>query len=110
MMKKKQNCWEFKNCGRGPDSDGDSCPAATDKRLDGVHGGKEGGRVCWVIAGTYCGGKPQGYFAQKFTDCSLCDFYNLVRDEEGRKFEPATSLIRMLLDATDPEGSEGSED
>jgi hypothetical protein len=100
---KKRNCWEFKGCGRGPDSDGDVCPAATDKRLDSVHGGKNGGRVCWVLAGTYCNGEPQGTFVQKFTDCSICDFYNQVRQEEGRKFEPSTSLIRMLRDATDSE-------
>jgi hypothetical protein len=64
-----------------------------------VHGGKNAGRACWVVAGTYCGGEAQGSFALKITDCSLCDFYNLVRDEEGRKFEPSTALLRMLKDS-----------
>lgn len=95
----KINCWEFKKCGRGPDGPEATCPAAADTRLDGIHGGKNGGRACWMLAGTYCEGEVQGSFAHKITDCSLCDFYNLVRQEEGRKFEPSTSLLRILRDS-----------
>jgi hypothetical protein len=47
----KQNCWEFKNCGR--ESGGAKvdelgiCPAKNKKRTDGVYSGKNGGRSCW---------------------------------------------------------------
>lgn len=92
----KVNCWELKKCGRGPNDSSYRCPAATDKRLDSIHGGKNAGRACWMVAGTFCEGEVQGSFAHKIVDCTLCDFYNLVRLEEGRKFEPATSLLRIL--------------
>ena len=48
----KTNCWEFKNCGRdlnGTRADElDICPVSAEIRLDGVHGGKNAGRACWV--------------------------------------------------------------
>ncbi|GBD98556.1 hypothetical protein BMS3Abin07_00576 [bacterium BMS3Abin07] len=57
----KRNCWEFKGCGREPGGKNAEglgvCPAATYERLDGIHRGKNGGRVCWIIAGTMCGGR-----------------------------------------------------
>ncbi len=82
----KKNCWEFKNCGREPggrnvDEFG-ACPASTDERLNGINGGKNAGRACWVIAGTVCNNKLQGTFAQKFGNCEKCDFFQSVRDEE----------------------------
>jgi hypothetical protein len=92
----KKNCWEFKGCGKGPDSRGDICPVAIDTRLDGIHGGINCGRACWVVAGTYCGDQPQGSFAQKISDCSLCDFYKMVREEEGRKFQHSTALLNTI--------------
>jgi len=85
----KKNCWEFKNCGRGPDGTNAEelgvCPAATEKRLDGIHGGKNGGRSCWVIAGTFCDGEVQGSFAGKYDCCQSCDFFKLVVQEELAK-------------------------
>ena len=44
---RKTNCWEYKNCGRGPGGNPDHplgpCPAATEKRAHGVNGGRNGG-------------------------------------------------------------------
>lgn len=69
VRKMKKNCWEVKNCGRevnGAKSiDLGVCIAVTESRLNGVHDGQNAGRSCWVVAGTLCGGKPQGTFAQK---------------------------------------------
>jgi len=86
----KKNCWELKECGREP---GGAvavhlgvCPAATAGKLDGVHGGKNAGRSCWLVAGTLCGGKPQGTFAQKIETCELCDFFQQVKSEEKDSF------------------------
>ena len=87
----KKNCWEFKNCGRypgGPDvAELGVCPAATDTTRDGINGGKGAGRHCWWIAGTFCGGKPQGTWAAKLFTCTKCDFFMHVREEEGADFQ-----------------------
>ena len=100
MKTKKLNCWQVKKCGRGPDSNAnghqDPCPAATDERLDGVHGGENSGRACWVVAGTYCGGKIQGTHAAKFDVCKNCDFYQHVSEEEGEKFQRPLFLLSKL--------------
>ena len=88
-MEKKLNCWEFKRCGREPGGTNGGklsvCPAATDTSCNGLNRGKNGGRICWVVAGTFCGGKVQGTFPQKYGDCILCDFYEKVKEEEAMK-------------------------
>jgi hypothetical protein len=97
---KKKNCWEFKGCGREPGGkkavELGICPATTDERLDGVHGGKNAGRACWVLAGTYCGGAVQGTFAQKYKNCAVCDFYKLVREEERGNYEFSIALLNRI--------------
>ena len=84
----KLNCWEFMKCGReigGKKVDKlGVCPVATEKRATGIHGGVCGGRCCWVIAGTFCGEKVQGTFAEKFEDCTKCPFYQFVTEEEPK--------------------------
>jgi hypothetical protein len=46
---KKMNCWEFKQCGREPEgskiSESGVCPATTETRLHGTHGGVNSGRA-----------------------------------------------------------------
>ncbi len=90
----KRNCWEVMRCGRGPHStNGDRCPAATEFRLDGVHGGKNAGRACWIIAGTLCeDGMVSGKFARKMETCFNCAFYRLVRAEEA-ELKPHQELL-----------------
>ena len=82
----KTNCWEHKKCGRQPGgakvADLGICPATVDQGLNGAHGGKNGGRSCWVIVGSLCGGKIQGTYAQKLNNCWRCDFMNRVKKEE----------------------------
>lgn len=95
------NCWEFKKCGREPGgrkvAELGVCPAATERRLHGVHGGVAAGRACWVVAGTLCKGEVQGSFARKIANCRACDFYQQVEKEEaGRVVLPATLLGRLL--------------
>jgi hypothetical protein len=90
-LRKKLNCWESKECGRQPGGkeapELGICPAAVEKKLDGLHGGKNAGRACWLVAGTMCGGKVQGTFAQKYGNCEKCDFFKAVRLEERPAFE-----------------------
>ncbi len=82
----KLNCWEHKNCGRQPGGprvkELGICPVTTNQDLSGAHGGKSAGRACWVIAGSLCGGKIQGSYAQKLSNCWRCDFMNRVKQEE----------------------------
>jgi hypothetical protein len=96
----KQNCWEVNNCGREEGGthakERGVCPAAVETRLDGIHHGKNAGRSCWVVAGTFCGGEPQGTFAQKHHKCETCSFYNQVKNEGFPVFYLAVQLLRKL--------------
>ena len=87
MSHKRQNCWEYMKCGRQPGGDRAEelgvCPAARDDSYDGINCGKNAGRFCWAVAGTFCGGKVQGTFADKRESCLSCGFFNKVRAEEG---------------------------
>jgi len=95
----KQNCWEFKKCGRevgGPKAaELGVCAAAKATKVNGIHGGKNGGRACWAVAGTLCGGKLQGTFATKISSCMACDFYRIVISEEGSNCKNARELVAM---------------
>ncbi len=83
----KMNCWEFKKCGREPGgkkvNEFGVCMSAQETRLDQVHGGKNAGRSCWVVAHTLCGGMKQGGFAQKYMNCFECGFRQKVESEES---------------------------
>ena len=96
----KQNCWQFKKCGREPGGakamELGVCPATIETRVNGVNSGKNGGRACWALTGTLCGGKVQGTFAVKLANCLACDFYQLVGKEEGANHESAKSIVAML--------------
>lgn len=90
-MGQKLNCWEAKKCGReaGGANVGSMgvCPAATDTSVDGENSGTQGGRMCWVVAGTFCRGDVQGAFSSKVLDCTHCEFLQRVREEEGNHFK-----------------------
>ena len=83
---KKVNCWEFKRCGREPGGSRVEqlgiCPVTTHDNFHLAHGGKNAGRACWVVAGSLCGGKVQGTYAEKLHNCWRCDFMNTVKKEE----------------------------
>jgi len=83
----KLNCWEHKKCGRQPGGHKAQelgiCPVTTYTELHGAHGGANAGRACWAIAGSLCGGKIQGTYAQKLNNCWRCDFMNAVKQEEA---------------------------
>jgi hypothetical protein len=93
------NCWEYFGCGREPGgaraSELDVCPATIALTLDGAHGGKNGGRACWVVAGTFCDSLLQGTYARKIDSCKECDFYNLVKSEDQNLLQFALSEITL---------------
>lgn len=83
----KLNCWEIKKCGKEPDGsnihDTGVCPVCMDKSCNGINNGVNAGRICWAVAGTLCGGKVQGDFAQKSVSCMGCDVFKQIKQEEG---------------------------
>ena len=97
---KKQNCWEFKKCGRNNGGDKTDelgvCPASEEKKGDKINNGENCGRCCWAVAGTHCKGKVQGTYAQKIVTCVDCDFYQKVRDEEEDDFVPLSTILDKL--------------
>lgn len=99
------NCWEYMQCGREPGgihvAELGVCPVFEVKAAHGLHGGQEGGRVCWTIGGTLCGGKVQGSFACKIKSCHECDFYHLVQVEEGDRFASIDSILNRLRRRSD---------
>ena len=95
------NCWEFKRCGResgGAKADElGVCPSAAETRVDGINSGRNGGRACWALSGTLCGGKVQGVFAQKIGNCRKCEFYTMVQSEEGKNYVFTKDILPNLI-------------
>lgn len=90
LMSAKKNCWEIKGCGREPGGSAAGelgvCPAAEESSCDCINSGKNAGRFCWAIAGTFCSGTIQGMFALKIETCLKCEVFHLVSEEEGSAF------------------------
>jgi hypothetical protein len=101
----KPNCWEFKKCGREPGGAKVEqlgiCLASRNAATDGVNSGDNGGRICWAVSGTLCGGKVQGTFARKIANCLIdCEFLKTVMREEGKTmflYPPSAPAIRIPL-------------
>ena len=95
-----QNCQEYKSCGREPNGSKVEllgvCPAVTDDRADGINEGQNGGRACWAITGTLCGGVVQGTFAVKLGNCMACDFYKVVQQEQGTNWVSTAQIIELV--------------
>lgn len=98
----KSNCWEYKKCGREPGGKNASelgvCPASSEGRVNGVHGGTNGGRCCWAVSGTLCGGMVQGTFSKKLVTCMSCEFYkDVFRDEKSSpNYKNPSEVLRIL--------------
>jgi len=96
----KLNCWQFMGCGLqmrrhcSPLSGTCPCPASIERSLDGVHGGRNAGRVCWAVLQTHCYGSVQKTYEQKYRTCSFCDFYWSVADEEDAEFLDSYTIKR----------------
>jgi two-component system NtrC family sensor kinase len=75
----KTPCWEYMQCGRDRDATR-KCPAYP-----------HFGRLCWVVAGTFCKGKVQGSFASKGDGCDACPFFREAVEEEQGGFARAES-------------------
>lgn len=97
-VEKALNCWEYMLCGREIGGthvhEFGVCPAANDTWFNGISRGQNAGRACWVVAGALCKGDAQGTYARKSKNyCVRCDFYHIVKKEEGDKFLPTIFLL-----------------
>jgi diguanylate cyclase (GGDEF)-like protein len=77
----KARCWEKKKCAKT------DCPAF-----------KHSCHRCWLIAGTMCGDKPIGKFAQKYKSCVECNVYldEVLADPVTEVYEHLITLIYSL--------------
>ena len=73
-------CWEVLSC------DKQACPC---------YGGCK--QRCWQEAGTFCGGRAQGEFAQKIKDCSRCAvFQEATKDPVYQIGEHFNNMMHLL--------------
>ena len=78
-MKEKLNCWDVKKCCKEADGKGNGnniCPVKKEFIANGLNGGINGGRICWVIMENHCKQK-----ADRF--CFQCEFHYQVMNQEG---------------------------
>ncbi len=98
MTQKLPNCWEYMKCGRekgGINAEKSGvCPAAADNVFHGFNSGINGGRICWLMAGTFCNGRIQGTFAEKQHSCKNCEFYRQVQNQGTACFD--TGNVRVF--------------
>lgn len=93
---KRINCWEHRACGREPkgyqSNELGICPATTEKRLNGVNRGINGGRACWALQNT----TPPNSFTEQLQKCLNCIFFQLVEFEEDRGFLVMGKILKLL--------------
>ena len=105
------NCWEFMGCGlqlrgkRVRAEDSALCPAARETRFNGVHGGENAGRACWMVPNTHCNRTFQGSREEKTSCCINCAFYRSVQEEEARGFIQSNTLMEILKQGKAADGS-----
>ncbi|MBI5633790.1 MAG: response regulator [Nitrospirae bacterium] len=77
-----RRCHDLMNCKKT------SCPCY----------GKDAER-CWQIAGTYCGGRVQGAFTEKFDNCSECPTYQFATSDPiyqiGESFNNMMHILEL---------------
>jgi hypothetical protein len=87
MKMNKYNCWEFMKCGRGVGGDKVDelgvCPVATETFANGLKGGINRGRLCWVISGNGCKDNVKCSDLHHKNSCFQFEFRYKVTMEEG---------------------------
>lgn len=99
---RKINCWEYKKCSsheRGVTTPASEiCPVSLETRFNGIYGGRNGGRSCWLVRETLCGGRNQRTAVHKFIECFFCDFKKYVIMEEGPDFLISDTILKSLIE------------
>lgn len=100
-QKLKKNCWEFYGCKthrrKNLLSRSTHCPAYIESRLHGIHGGRNGGRACWITATTFCRLNMKKTHGAAVMNCQACDFYRLVMSEEGVHYIIPLEILKVLV-------------
>lgn len=82
MVSKKQNCWEYMKCGRDPEGEKVAelgiCRAAADEYFNGMNGGKNSGRICFSVVGTFSNDVVQCSCLEKLDSCKDCIFFKTL--------------------------------
>lgn len=85
-MSTKLNCWEYTKCGLEEGGCNSAefgvCPTSIPNPEEGTNCGLHAGRLCWTINDTLCKYKTD----EGLASCLHCNFYLLVRSEEGYQF------------------------
>lgn len=83
----KLNCWEVKKCGREVGGEKAAllgvCPVAAEKNVNGLNGGINGGRICWVLAEEHFKNEISCSKLTRKDPCFSCEFRYKVTAEEG---------------------------
>lgn len=83
----KFNCWEFMKCGREPGGENADesgvCPVASERSANGLNGGVNGGRICWIIAENCCINNGRNPHMSQEDCCFQCEFRYRVTQDEG---------------------------
>ena len=66
------------------------------EKVSAVNQGTNAGRICWLIAGNLCNQEVQGEFNNKLGNCTKCDFFKKVFEEEGSEFNYGMRLMSKL--------------
>lgn len=75
-------CWEVKNCTHV------GCPSYKSENLR-----------CWQVSGTFCGGKVQGVFANKYGDCRKCEVYQNAFKDRIKLIGESFNNMMVLLES-----------
>jgi hypothetical protein len=94
----KYNCWEFMKCGREPGGDRADelgiCPVSSEFSANGLNGGVNGGRICWIIDENGCNDK----LMHRADHCFQCEFrYRVMNEEDLINVCKATGILLSNL-------------
>jgi hypothetical protein len=74
-------------CGREPGgkykNKYETCPVSTKAVANGLNGGENGGRICWIIAESGCKCKVKCSVRNVRHSCFQCEFRYKIMAEEG---------------------------
>jgi len=69
-------------CGREPGGEKVDelgiCRATADELFNGANGGKNGGRICFAVAGTFSNDVAQCSCLGKLASCKDCSFFKIL--------------------------------
>ena len=76
---KLENCWEIKDCGRGPNGSLAAGQEMCSAPREGL------GHSCWTIAGTLSGRNVECPFARRLYSCGQCEVYGTYHRIRGSR-------------------------